>query len=210
MIDNYLDKSLLNEISLTDEEISYQKFLIRQKSYPLINLGKITTKSDSLTLGKKKRLSPSWFEKMDDENCPEILKIEGDHIGYGVPANWEDLLNKEIDNEMRAIAPLDPLIWDRELTNRIFDFNYAWEVYKIPKDRIWGYYVYPLLYKNKLVGRVEVKFNKKKKELEVFNLLWEDKFSLTNEIKESYYRLFDRWNAMLTSDTVNFDSKSLI
>jgi uncharacterized protein YcaQ len=210
LIENYLDNTLLKESSLTDAEISYQKFLIRQKSYPLINLGKVSTKSESLTFGKRKRLSTEWFEKKDDENCPEILISEENQNGFGVPFNWEEFLDVEYDDEMRSIAPLDPLIWDRDLTNKIFSFNYAWEVYKIPKDRIWGYYVYPLLYQDNLVGRLEVKFDKQKKELSVFNLLWEENFKVTEEAKDAYYRLFARWKNMLSAENLKFDNKSLI
>ncbi|MHA2309608.1 MAG: DNA glycosylase AlkZ-like family protein, partial [Candidatus Heimdallarchaeaceae archaeon] len=168
VIENYLDENSLKESVLTDEEINYQKFLIKQQSYPLISLGKTSfTKDNKLSLGKKKGLSPKWFENSDDVKCPEILRKEGNQIGYAVPSNWRKLLDTPIDDEMRAIAPLDPIIWNRELTLRVFELDYVWEVYKIPKDRKWGYYVYPLLYQNELMGRLEAKFDKKKKELRI-------------------------------------------
>ena len=211
VIENYLDENSLKMSTFTDEEISYQKFLIKQKSYPLISLGKATiTKEGKLSLGKKKGLSPIWFENSEDDRCPEILRKKGEQIGYAVPANWREFLDSSIDDEMRAIAPLDPIIWNRELTLRVFEFDYVWEVYKIPKDRKWGYYVYPLLYQNELIGRLEAKFDKKKKELRIFNLLLEDKFSLDTSSKEAYYRLIDRWEKMLSAEKVTYDNKTSI
>jgi uncharacterized protein YcaQ len=59
------------------------------------------------------------------------------------------------DDRIRIIGPLDPLIWDRDLVRHIFEFDYVWEVYKPAKLRKWGWYVCPLLYRDRLVGRVD-------------------------------------------------------
>lgn len=211
IIENFFDQEILEKSSLSDDEIKYQKFLVKQKSYPLIALGKITfTQKNKLSLGKRKGISPAWFEDEDDTNSPEILRKEGEQLGYAAPAQWRDFLETSIDEEMRAIAPLDPIIWDRELTERIFGFKYVWEVYKIPKDRIWGYYVFPLLYQNEFIGRLEAKFDKKKKELRIFNLLLEESFSLKGNSKEAYYKMIDRWSKMLSAENVKYDKKSSI
>ncbi len=69
-----------------------------------------------------------------------------------------DLLDRswpEPDDRMRILGPLDPLLWDRVLVQRAFDFTYLWEVYKPAAQRRWGYYVCPLLHRGRLVGRVE-------------------------------------------------------
>jgi uncharacterized protein len=60
------------------------------------------------------------------------------------------------DDRVRILGPLDPLLWDRNLVRHIFGFDYVWEVYKPAKDRKWGWYVCPLLYRGHLVGRVDV------------------------------------------------------
>jgi uncharacterized protein YcaQ len=210
IIENFLDKEVLEENSLSDDEIKYQKFLVKQKSYPLISLGKATfTQKNKLSLGKRKGISPVWFEN-DDSDSPEILRKEDSQLGYAAPSRWRDFLEETIDEEMRAIAPLDPIIWDRELTERIFGFKYVWEVYKVPKDRIWGYYVYPLLYQNEFIGRLEAKFDKKKKEFHLFNLLLEEEFQFDSVSKEAYYALIDRWGKMLSAENIKYDSKTSI
>lgn len=58
-------------------------------------------------------------------------------------------------NQMRFIAPLDTLIWDRKMTEDLFDFRYRWEVYTPVVKREFGYYVLPILYKDQFVGRIE-------------------------------------------------------
>lgn len=53
------------------------------------------------------------------------------------------------------VAPLDPLLWDRRLLRDLFDFDYVWEVYTPAHRRRHGYYALPILYGDRLVGRLE-------------------------------------------------------
>jgi len=63
--------------------------------------------------------------------------------------------------EVALLAPLDPLVWDRELLRQLFDFDYVWEVYVPQKARKHGYYVLPLLWGDRLVGRIEPRIDRK-------------------------------------------------
>lgn len=57
----------------------------------------------------------------------------------------------------RLLAPLDPLIYDRVVTSRLWDFDYIWEVYTPAPRRVRGYYALPLLSKDELAGHVDPK-----------------------------------------------------
>lgn len=61
------------------------------------------------------------------------------------------------DNRVRIIGPLDALLWDRDLIRHIFDFDYVWEVYKPEPQRKWGWYVCPLLHRDRLIGRIDAR-----------------------------------------------------
>ncbi|MBI2777630.1 MAG: YcaQ family DNA glycosylase [Chloroflexi bacterium] len=74
------------------------------------------------------------------------------------------------------LAPLDPFCWDRELLRRLFDFDYVWEVYVPAAKRRWGYYVLPILYGDRLVGRIEPRLERRARSLRVVGLWWEDGF----------------------------------
>lgn len=55
------------------------------------------------------------------------------------------------------LAPLDPLIYDRRVTVRLWDFHYTWEVYTPAAKRVRGYYALPVLAGTELVGHVDPK-----------------------------------------------------
>ncbi|ATJ84085.1 DNA glycosylase AlkZ-like family protein [Halomonas beimenensis] len=59
--------------------------------------------------------------------------------------------------EMRFLAPLDPLMWDRGGVARLFAFDYVWEVYKPQARRRWGYYVLPVLWGERFVARFDAR-----------------------------------------------------
>ena len=74
------------------------------------------------------------------------------------------------------LAPLDPLAWDRTLLRSLFGFDYLWEVYVPAARRRWGYYVLPLLYGDRFVGRIEPRFERSSRAVRVLGLWWEDGF----------------------------------
>ena len=82
---------------------------------------------------------------------------------------------------MAFLAPLDPLCWDRDLLRRLFDFDYVWEVYVPAAKRRWGYYVLPILYGDRLVGRIEPRSTGRRGTLRVLGLWWEPGFEPSAE-----------------------------
>jgi hypothetical protein len=72
------------------------------------------------------------------------------------------------------IAPLDNLMWHRDMLRQVFDFDYVWEVYKPERQRQYGYYVLPVLYGDRFVARFDPKFDRDSRELTVAGWWWED------------------------------------
>jgi uncharacterized protein len=79
------------------------------------------------------------------------------------------------------LAPLDPLMWDRRLVEALFGFAYKWEVYVPEAKRRHGYYVLPILYGDRLVGRIEPRMDRERKSLGIVGIAFEAGFAALEE-----------------------------
>jgi uncharacterized protein len=80
------------------------------------------------------------------------------------------------DPAVAFLAPLDPLVWDRDFLRRGYGFDYIWEVYVPEAKRRWGYYVLPILFGDRLIGRIEPRIDRKSDTLRILGAWWEDGF----------------------------------
>lgn len=78
---------------------------------------------------------------------------------------------------LRIINPFDPIMRDRKRLLRLFGFDFRIEIYVPPKQRKYGYYVYPLLECDSFVGRIEVRHDKKTNNIHIDNLWNEPGFT---------------------------------
>jgi uncharacterized protein len=76
------------------------------------------------------------------------------------------------------IAPFDSLLWDTALLSSLFAYDYVWEGFFAPEKRRWGYYVLPIVFGERLVGRIEPRVDRDRARVEVLNVWWEDGFAL--------------------------------
>ncbi len=79
------------------------------------------------------------------------------------------------------LAPLDPFVWDRRLLATLFEFDYIWEVYVPEHKRRWGYYVLPILFGDRLIGRIEPRLDRASKTLRILGIWWQNGFSPRRE-----------------------------
>ena len=110
----------------------------------------------------------------------KIMEVTVDSIKdklYCLSTDWsllEAVLQEpELKDRCELIAPLDNMLWDRRLIKALFDFDYKWEIYTPKEQRKYGYYVLPLLYGDRFIGRVEAIRDSKAKTLIVKNIWYE-------------------------------------
>ncbi|MGI8830123.1 MAG: DNA glycosylase AlkZ-like family protein [Candidatus Limnocylindria bacterium] len=84
--------------------------------------------------------------------------------------------NLELEAGVSFLAPLDPLMWDRRMLRELFGFDYLWEVYVPESKRRWGYYVLPILFGDRFVGRIEPRIDRKTKMLTILGIWFETDF----------------------------------
>ncbi|PJE37768.1 hypothetical protein CVM52_05190 [Pseudooceanicola lipolyticus] len=72
---------------------------------------------------------------------------------------------------MRALSPFDPALRDRNRAERLFGFRYRIEIFVPEAKRSYGYYVFPLLEGDRIVGRIDMKAHRDQDVLRV-TALW--------------------------------------
>jgi uncharacterized protein YcaQ len=75
------------------------------------------------------------------------------------------------------LAPFDSLLWDTALLASLFDFAYVWEGFFQPAKRRWGYYVLPIVFGDRFVGRIEPRIDRDRTCVEVLDVWWEEGFA---------------------------------
>ncbi|QRM48204.1 winged helix-turn-helix domain-containing protein [Rhizobium sp. BG6] len=76
----------------------------------------------------------------------------------------------EAPARIRVLSPFDPMIRDRNRTERLFGFFYRIEIFVPEPKREYGYYVFPLLEGDRLIGRIDMKADRKRGTLDVRKL----------------------------------------
>lgn len=96
------------------------------------------------------------------EGCPPLYCLNEDRALLDCAEE-----NSRTASDLRLLAPLDPLIYDRKVTATLWDFDYTWEVYTPAAKRTRGYYALPVLADNAIVGHVDPKVDRKAGRLSV-------------------------------------------
>ncbi len=105
----------------------------------------------------------------------EVVSADGATYKALAPEDIEDRLAqlKPPTSRLRILNPFDPVIRDRTRLQRLFGFDYRIEIFVPAAKRQYGYYVYPILESDRMIGRIEVRANRKKGVLSVDNVWWE-------------------------------------
>ncbi len=82
----------------------------------------------------------------------------------------------EVPSSVAFLPPFDAFVWDRRFLGSLFDFEYVWELFHPPQKRRWGWYVLPILFGDRLVGRIEPQIDRADGRVRVLGLWWEDGF----------------------------------
>ena len=124
-----------------------------------------------------------WLEIMKDAGEVCEVEIEGIPRSYYAMANDLPILlhhKPRIDDRIRLLSPFDNSIILRDRTRVLFDFKYNLECYVPRHKRKYGYFNLPILWRNKLVGRVDPKADRQKEVLLIKDLHLENTITQYN------------------------------
>ena len=77
------------------------------------------------------------------------------------------------------MSPFDRLIHDRKRLAELFEFDYQLEMYKPAAKRRWGYFALPILYSDRLVGKLDATADRKAGVLRVNAIHQDEPFGKT-------------------------------
>lgn len=106
---------------------------------------------------------------------------------------------------LRVLSPFDPLIRDRNRTQRLFDFHYRIEVFVPQAKRQYGYYVFPLLEGDRLIGRIDMKHLRQENRVSVNGLWMEPKVRLTGGRRQALDAELERLRRFVGAQRVDFE-----
>ncbi len=121
-------------------------------------------------------------------NAGELLTCRVE--GWTAPAYlWKGASLPRKMERASLLSPFDPLVWGRPRVARLFGFDYRLEIFVPPAKREWGYYVLPFLLGDRLVGRVDLRADRKASVLEVVGAWREDRENPAEVMAEELWTL---------------------
>jgi uncharacterized protein YcaQ len=114
------------------------------------------------------------FEPIDVGEAGEPAVVEGVRGQWRVdPAQ----LGQPFAGRAALLSPFDRLLADRKRMSELFEFDYILEMYKPAGARMWGYYALPILYGDRLVGKLDAAADRKEGELRVAAIHQDEPFT---------------------------------
>ncbi|EDQ32126.1 hypothetical protein HPDFL43_03414 [Hoeflea phototrophica DFL-43] len=109
-------------------------------------------------------------EQLDEVEieCTGGIKPRAGYALAGLSSNPDDW--PEPPGRVRVLSPFDPVLRDRNRAERLFGFRYRIEVFVPEAKREYGYYVFPLLEGDRIIGRIDMKADRKAGTLNVTRL----------------------------------------
>jgi uncharacterized protein YcaQ len=100
------------------------------------------------------------------------------------------------------LSPFENLLWDRAFAVRLLGFEHLIEVYKPAPERRYGYYVLPFLWRDRIVGRADLKSERSTGELVVRAFHREDGVRASTALDDALDRALDRLRRVIGLETV--------
>jgi uncharacterized protein len=184
LLERLLPKNVLARKLPLEEQLRY-KLLSRYRAHGLLGVGGAADVFGGLGPAKPDKRWPGYpgrhalREQLVERGDLVPVEVEGIRGKRLVLSEEVQLLEAPPDPPPSAafVPPFDPIVWDRRLLGSLFDFDYVWELFHPPEKRRWGWYVLPIVFADRFVGRIEPRIDRDEARVQVLGAWWEEGFT---------------------------------
>jgi uncharacterized protein len=152
--------------------------------------------------------------RLEDDSMIHQVKVSSGPLGKGeryihekdIPT-LDKLRSDGWEPRLSLLSPFDNLICDRKRTRVLFNFDFAVEIYTPAHKRRYGYYVLPILFGDKLVGRIDPLFDRKNEQLEIKAVHAERKAPKDKDVAGQLRDAIEQLGAFLGAKKVVYSKK---
>jgi uncharacterized protein YcaQ len=108
----------------------------------------------SMVVRRLRYAAPQWQSELTaalKRARQRLAHARVDDVDWYWPAD-EDPSRADVDDEVRLLAPFDPVVWDRRRFTLLWDWEYRFEAYTPVRKRKLGYYALPMLWRDHVIG----------------------------------------------------------
>ncbi|MGI9350476.1 MAG: winged helix-turn-helix domain-containing protein [Rhizobiaceae bacterium] len=116
----------------------------------------------------------------------------------------------KLPERIRALSPFDPVIRDRKRLSWLFGFDYTIEIYVPPEKRRYGYYIFPLLERGKLIGRIDMQAKRADDTLIVSKLWLEPKVRWSAAREDKLIAELTRQARLCKVSNIDWDASKIV
>jgi len=148
--------------------------------------GPVVPAGEALRIRLERRLHALGIARERGPDCP-VEPLDVGSVGEpatidGVRGEWRvdpSFIGQPFSGRAALLSPLDRLVYDRKRMVELFEFDYQLEMYKPVAKRRWGYFALPILYGDRLVGKVDATAHHKSGVLQVHAIHPDARFTKT-------------------------------
>ncbi len=200
-----LTERVINSANLScDPDMTLEEFLEWYIERRIQSVGLLWNKTGGAWQGRflsENELRSATLRTLIDKNRIEEIQVEGIDEPFYISKSCSEYRNyPPTDSYARFLAPLDNVMWDRQMLEMLFGFTYRWEVYTPAAKRKFGYYVLPVLYNGQFVARFEAEPLRQARQFVIKNWWWEPDAAPDRKMRETIEAEIVRFAEFLQAD----------
>ncbi|HEY1175514.1 MAG TPA: crosslink repair DNA glycosylase YcaQ family protein, partial [Phytomonospora sp.] len=146
------------EVAVVGREDRERLWDLAERVYPDVPL---LPAAEALRLRSERRLRSLGIARDRGPESPvpmDLATVGEPAVIEDVKGKWRvapEFLDGPFTGRAALLSPFDRLVYDRKRALALFDYDYQVEMYKPAAKRRWGYFALPILYGDRLVGKLD-------------------------------------------------------